>query len=184
MAVNALQAAGFRRRRGLGDQKRRRRRARTGRPGRAAVVGSLPDWASPAARLGAVNPHARRTVTIALTPRDEAGAVALATAESTPGNREYRQRISAADYLARFAPTQDAANQVRSWLSSQGLRVSAVSNSREMIGLVLAAYGGHPVDPDGDQPVGLQKPVGAAKPAASAACSVGPPRQDSDAGDR
>lgn len=101
--------------------------------GRAAVVGSVPAWATASAKVGAVNPHSVRNVEVALSPRDAAGAAALARAESTPGNPEYRHKISAAEYLDRFGPAQSTVDQVRSWLESQGLRVSGVSGNRALI---------------------------------------------------
>src|SRR6266568_7621242 len=101
--------------------------------GRAAVVGSLPVWASVSARIGTVNPNTVRHVEIALTPRDWAGARALATAQSTPGNPLYRHKISEAEYLDRFGPTQSTVDQVEQWLRGQGLRVSGVSANRSLI---------------------------------------------------
>jgi subtilase family serine protease len=101
--------------------------------GRAAVVGSVPAWASASARIGTLNPNTVRHVEIALTPRDPAGARALATAESTPGNPLYRHRVSAAEYVDRFGPTQSTVDQVEQWLRGQGLRVSGVSANRSLI---------------------------------------------------
>lgn len=102
-------------------------------PGRAAVVGSVPAWATASAKVGAVNPHSVRHVEIALAPHDATGAKSLATAESTPGNRLYQQRISAAEYVARFGPTRSTVDQVSRWLASQGLRVRGVSANRSLI---------------------------------------------------
>ena len=101
--------------------------------GRAAIVGSLPVWASPSARIGTLNPNTVRHVEIALTPRDSTGARALATAESTPGSPLFRQKISEAEYVDRFGPTPSTVDQVEQWLRGQGLRVSGVSADRSLI---------------------------------------------------
>lgn len=101
--------------------------------GRTAVAGNVPAWATPTAKVSAVNPHAQRHVEIALAPRDAAGAAALATAESTPGNPLYRHRITSAEYTERFGPAQSTVDSVEQWLRSQGLRVTGVSGNRTLI---------------------------------------------------
>jgi subtilase family serine protease len=108
----------------------------TAPPGRAVVAGSVPNWAQPAARSAALDPHLRRQVQVALAPRDLAGATALATAVATPGNPRFRHPISAADWNAQFAPTTGTVAAVQQWLRGQGLRVTGVSGNRELVDAV------------------------------------------------
>lgn len=105
----------------------------TSQAGHVAIAGSVPAWASAAARLGSVNPRVVRRVEVALAPRDLAGARALAAAESTPSNRAYRHRVSEVDYVNRFGPSESTVDRVERWLSGQGLRISGVSANRALI---------------------------------------------------
>ena len=100
---------------------------------RAAVDGSAPAWATPSAKIGSANGATQRHVQIALGLRDERGAEALARAESTPGSPRYRTHLSAAQFTARFASTDQTVQQVSAWLRSQGLQVAGVSANHHFI---------------------------------------------------
>jgi subtilase family serine protease len=67
---------------------------------------------------------------LVLSPRDPAGAQALALAVSTPGAASYRQYLTPAQWEARFSPTPREIAEVRAWLRSQGLRTRSVSADR------------------------------------------------------
>ncbi|GAB3167597.1 S53 family peptidase [Amycolatopsis stemonae] len=101
--------------------------------GRTALAGSVPSWATPAARVGHVDPRQQRHIQIALALRDPAGAEALAKAVSTPGSPEYGRHLSNTEFLARFGPTQESIDQVTTWLRGQGLRVTGVAGNRHFI---------------------------------------------------
>lgn len=101
--------------------------------GRAVVAGSTPAWATPAAKIGQADGTTRRTVEVALGLRDERGAEALASAVSTPGSREFHHYLTAGEFNARFAPTQQTVDQVSAWLRSQGLDVTGVSSNNHFV---------------------------------------------------
>jgi subtilase family serine protease len=96
---------------------------------RVAVAGTHPDWAVAARRAGRA-PVTRGVVhaRVYLAARDAAGLAAAATAESTPGNRDYRHFLTPAQVQARFGQTPARVAAVRSWLRRAGLRVTGVSD--------------------------------------------------------
>ncbi|MEQ0560751.1 S53 family serine peptidase [Amycolatopsis sp. NEAU-NG30] len=102
-------------------------------PGRAAVDGSAPSWATPSARVGHADPRQQRHIQVALALRDPAGAEALAKAVSTPGSPQYGRHLTNADFVARFAPSEQTVDQVTAWLRSQGLRVTGVAGNRHFV---------------------------------------------------
>jgi subtilase family serine protease len=61
--------------------------------------------------------------------KDEAGAQAFATAVSTPGNAQYGQYLSPAQWKARFAPAQADTDKLVAWIQSQGMVVTGVPAS-------------------------------------------------------
>ncbi len=87
------------------------------------VVGATPGWTAGARHLGRVSSSATQHLSVILNLRDEAGAEALATAVSTPGNAQYGKYVTAAQWRARFAPTDAQVKVVRDWLTSNGFRV-------------------------------------------------------------
>jgi subtilase family serine protease len=94
------------------------------------IAGTHPGWAvapervqGPAAVSGTV------TARVYLAGRDRAGLAAYATAVSTPGNALYRHYLTPAQVMARFGPTGGQVAAVRSWLTSAGLAVTAVSDT-------------------------------------------------------
>src|SRR4051794_26944277 len=97
--------------------------------GLAAVEGSVPSWATPAARVGHADPAQQRHIQVALALRAPAGAEALAKAVSTPGSKQFGHHLSNAEFVARYAPIQQTVDQVTTWLRSQGLRVTGVAGN-------------------------------------------------------
>ncbi len=98
-----------------------------------SVVDSPPDWTAQAPVVGDVPADQTQHLSVALNLRDEAGAEALATAVSDPTSAQYRQFVSAADWRARFAPTDDTVAQVTSWLTSQGFSIGSVPANHRYI---------------------------------------------------
>ncbi len=95
--------------------------------GRASVAGTHPAWAV-RARLTAL-PDTAATVTarVYLAGRNPAGLAAYATAVSDPGSRYFRKFLTSRQEEHRFGPTSAQVSAVTGWLSSAGLRVTAVT---------------------------------------------------------
>lgn len=98
--------------------------------GRVSYPGSVPAWASHTNDTGTASAATTEEGEIYLPLQDEVGAEALATAVSTPGSPQYRHNLSAARWIARYAPTQAAVNQVVSYLTANGLTITAVPQDR------------------------------------------------------
>ncbi|MBK9159007.1 MAG: S53 family peptidase [Propionibacteriaceae bacterium] len=88
------------------------------------VVSPAAAWTSKVAQATPDGDPVR--VKLWLTPRDQTGLKALATAVSTPGDAAYRQFLTVDQYQARFAPTSAQVDAVKAWLASAGLTVEAV----------------------------------------------------------
>src|SRR6516165_5009159 len=77
--------------------------------------------------VGAVATSSVIKFDLVLQERNASGAAALVRAISTPGSAEYRHYITAAQWEARFAPTQAQVNTALEWLKGQGFRVGTAS---------------------------------------------------------
>lgn len=97
------------------------------------LPGTAPGWARPQAKVGEIDDEQVREVHIGLSLRNGDGAQRVATAVSTPGNREYGQFLSSSEFTARFGPTRDTVHAVSRWLRSRGLDVKDVSDNRQLI---------------------------------------------------
>jgi subtilase family serine protease len=100
---------------------------------RAVLSGSL---TAPSARSkpeGRVAAGTQVAFDLNLSLRNAAAASALLKAVSTPGTAQYRRFLTQAQWIARFAPTQDAVASAESWLRQQGFRVGAVPADRLFI---------------------------------------------------
>ncbi|MBE8523124.1 S8/S53 family peptidase [Amycolatopsis sp. H6(2020)] len=100
---------------------------------RAPIAGSTPAWATPHTEVARTNGSTVRHVQVALALRDQPGAERLAAQLATPGSVEHGKFLSSREFLDRFAPTQDAVDQVSRWLAKQGLRVTGVSPNRHFV---------------------------------------------------
>jgi len=72
-------------------------------------------------------------LTLALAPRDAAGAAKELKAISTPGSPSYEHFLTPAQYTARYAPTQMSANAVASYLRREGFRNVSVLPTRLLV---------------------------------------------------
>ncbi|MCK2252683.1 MULTISPECIES: protease pro-enzyme activation domain-containing protein [unclassified Crossiella] len=108
-------------------------------PDRAEISGVRPSWASPGAHSGEVPPDRRLAISLTLPMRDEGGAHALARAVSTPGSGQHRRFLEAEAFRTRFSPTTQTTEQVRSWLTGQGLEVTSTTANRRMVTAVGTA---------------------------------------------
>ncbi len=100
--------------------------------GRATLHGA-PAWTASAATLGAA--PAGRTVnfSVAIAPRDAAGAQAFADAVSNPRSASYGHYLTPAQYTARFGATASDVAAVVSWLRSAGLQTGTVPISNSYV---------------------------------------------------
>lgn len=73
------------------------------------------------------------TVSVALKPRDAAGAERYVAATADPGSPLYHHYLSAAEYTERFGPTAGAVDLVRNYLTGKGLRVADVTGNRQVV---------------------------------------------------
>ena len=117
-------------------------------PGRHALAGSVPAWTAAVAKSGDVSgAQAGIKAKVWLANRNDAEFEALAMAVSDPASAQYRQFISPAQYRARYAPTADQVAQVTRWLTSAGLRVTAVGPDHHFVAVsgsaaaIRAAFG-------------------------------------------
>lgn len=102
-------------------------------PARVTLAGTAAPSKARANHVGSVSDSSTVNFEVVLNLRDQAGAEALVQSISTPGTASYRQYLTAAQWEARFSPTQDQVNQVTSWLQSQGFSVGAMSKDRTTI---------------------------------------------------
>ena len=95
--------------------------------GRQAVAHTKPAWLSHAKHLGAAGDGAAVQARVYLAPNGGlAGLQAAALAVSTPGNASYGHFLTPAKYRATYGPSAAAVSSVRSWLTSNGLKVDGV----------------------------------------------------------
>jgi subtilase family serine protease len=96
---------------------------------RVAIAGSQTSLASSKA-LVSTTPAlpAHITASVYLASRDAAGLAAYAQAASTPGSALYGHYLSAAQSIARFAPSASEATAVKSWARSNGLSVGSATS--------------------------------------------------------
>ncbi|PKV95678.1 subtilase family serine protease [Amycolatopsis echigonensis] len=73
------------------------------------------------------------TVSVALKPRDEAGAERYVADTADPNSPLYRHYLSAAEYTERFGPTASAVDQVRKYLTGKGMRIDDVTGNRQVV---------------------------------------------------
>ena len=98
---------------------------------------AVPAWAVPSARVGSVAGGETVSVQVVLPWRDPAGARRLANAVSDPASPLYGRHLTAAQWRARFAPSDATLGAVSAWLRSAGLELGAVPANR----LVVPARG-------------------------------------------
>ncbi|RSD16394.1 trypsin-like serine protease [Amycolatopsis eburnea] len=75
----------------------------------------------------------RVTVSVALKPRDAAGAEKYVAATADPASPLYHRYLSATEYTERFGPAQASVDRVRDYLTGKGLRVEDVTGNRQVV---------------------------------------------------
>ncbi|MFF7897600.1 protease pro-enzyme activation domain-containing protein [Streptomyces sp. NPDC088817] len=96
-------------------------------PGRNALAGTKPVWATATADKGATSDSAQVRARVYLAGRDAAGLAQYAAAVSDPSSASYGKHLSAQEAQARFGATQAQVDAVKSWLASSGLKVTSVT---------------------------------------------------------
>src|ERR1700712_1029060 len=92
-----------------------------------AVAESTPKWLAKAKSLGGVSSASSVNFRVYLAPRGGVDAVKAAVASvSTPGSAKYRTFITPAAYHRTYDPAASTVAAVKSWLTADGLKVSAV----------------------------------------------------------
>lgn len=101
------------------------------------LLGAEPSWVKAANRRGPVASSDAVSLRVVLQTRNAAEASAVADAVSNPKSSSYRHYLTAAQYRARFAPTQASVDAVTKWLRAQGLIAGYVPDNR----LYISALG-------------------------------------------
>ncbi|MFI1535720.1 S53 family peptidase [Streptomyces anandii] len=95
-------------------------------PGRNALAGTKPAWATAKADKGATSNSAQVNARVYLAG-DSAGLAAYAKAVADPSSPAYGKYLSAKQAQARFGATKAQVAAVKSWLKSAGLKVTSVT---------------------------------------------------------
>lgn len=100
---------------------------------RVTFSGAVPSWAVSANSTAAAASSAVVEGEIFLKLQDPDGAAALAAAVSDPTSATYRQYLSPADWIARFAPTQDTYDSQLAALKNGHMTITGQPASRQYI---------------------------------------------------
>ncbi|ROR43173.1 protease pro-enzyme activation domain-containing protein [Kitasatospora cineracea] len=114
---------------------------------------ALPQTVTPAVarsqKQGDVPADRRISVAVSLKLRNTAELDRFLAAVATPGTAEYGHYLTPAQFTERFGPTSADVEQVRAFLTAQGLKVDSVSTNRQVVNAtgtsaqVAAAFGTH-----------------------------------------
>lgn len=96
-------------------------------PGRSALKGTKPAWATAKADKGATAKDATVSARVYLAGKDAAGLAAYAKAVADPSSPSYGKYLSARETRARFGATDAQVAAVKAWLTSAGLTVTDVT---------------------------------------------------------
>ena len=97
------------------------------------IVAQAPTWTAHAKRTGAQSGATRLHMSVVLNLRDAAGAESFATTVSDPTSSSYGKYVTAAQWRARYAPTDADAATVSAWLRSQGFTVTGTPKNHRFI---------------------------------------------------
>ncbi|WP_030932340.1 S53 family peptidase [Streptomyces sp. NRRL S-646] len=96
-------------------------------PGRNALAGTKPAWATARADKGATSDSSRVSARVYFAGKDAAGLAAYAKAVSDPSSASYGKYLSAKQAQARYGATKAQVAAVKSWLRSAGLKVTGTT---------------------------------------------------------
>jgi len=100
---------------------------------RAALVGSVPPWATSANFKQSANTTDAVGFRVYLGWQNQTALEALAQTVSTPGSASYGQYLTAAQFHQQFSPSQADVNSVRSWLTGQGFNIVYVPGNNHYV---------------------------------------------------
>lgn len=100
---------------------------------RTTLPGSQPAWANSAHRLSTTAGSTAVDFKVYLPWRDATAAEQLAAAVSTRGSGSTGKFLTAAQFRNRFAPSSSQVGTVRSWLASQGFKVTDVPTNNRYV---------------------------------------------------
>lgn len=101
-------------------------------PGRAALL-DAPAWTATTTALGPAPAASTVSFSVAIAPRDAAGAQAFANAVSDPRSASYRNFLTPQQYTERFGATASDVAAVLSWLHGAGLQTGTVPISNSYV---------------------------------------------------
>lgn len=93
---------------------------------RVTLAGSASAYAAAHRAVAGTDAGQQVSALVLLKTRDAAGAEALAAAVSDPASPSYRHYVTAAQYRARFAPTDAQLQRVTRWLRGAGLQIAEI----------------------------------------------------------
>ncbi|MGW2520966.1 S53 family peptidase [Streptomyces sp. NPDC001617] len=96
-------------------------------PGRDALTGTKPAWATAKADKGDASNGAQVKLRVYLAGKDADGLARYAKAVSDPSSPAYGKYLSAKQAAARYGATKAQVAAVKSWLKSNGLKVTGVT---------------------------------------------------------
>ncbi|MGW2232638.1 S53 family peptidase [Streptomyces sp. NPDC001759] len=96
-------------------------------PARDALAGTKPAWATAKADKGDASNGAQVSLRVYLAGKDAAGLSAYARAVSDPSSPLYGKYLSSKKAQTRFGATKAQVAAVKSWLTSNGLKVTGVT---------------------------------------------------------
>jgi subtilase family serine protease len=103
------------------------------------TLDAAPAWTHAAKAAGPTRATAQVRLAAVLPLRDAAGAERLALAVSTPGTAQYGRYVSAAQWRARFAPTDVTVGTVTGWLRAHGFTVTSVPANHRYVAFTGSA---------------------------------------------
>jgi subtilase family serine protease len=106
---------------------------------RRVTLDAAPAWTHSAKAAGPTRAAAQVRLAAVLPLRDAAGAERLALAVSTPGDALYGRYLTAAQWRARFAPTDAAVGTVSSWLRAHGFTVTSIPTNHRYVAFTGSA---------------------------------------------
>ncbi|MDQ6753957.1 MAG: S53 family peptidase [Actinomycetota bacterium] len=98
-----------------------------------AFPGAVPSWANPANDQGPAPAATSVEGEIYLPLRDQAGAEKFATAVSAPDNELHKHWLSPEKWISAYSPSQEDSDAVVAHLTSLGMTISAVPDSRQYV---------------------------------------------------
>jgi subtilase family serine protease len=108
-------------------------------PARRVTLDAAPAWTHSAKAAGPTRAAAQVRLAAVLPLRDAAGAERLALAVSTPGDALYGRYLTAAQWRARFAPTNAAVGTVSGWLRAHGFTVTSIPTNHRYVAFTGSA---------------------------------------------